>query len=193
MKIKYAKALRTVNPKYPPEAKAKGIQGTVVLKGMIGIDGRAHKLKLVSGPRALVGAAKAAIRQWDFEPATFDGKPRAVPWEFHLRFRLDETRERPKKIALSRRSMSRKLVHEVAPIYPPAARRKGIHGNVVLRVLVAKDGRVETCERISGNPLLAKAAIAAVRQWVYEPTRIHGKPVEVHLTVTVAFAPSKRD
>lgn len=193
MKVVYAKLLTTVDPIYPPEAKAKGIQGTVTLSGMIGVDGRAHRLKLVSGPRALAGAAEAAVRQWTFSPATFDGKRRAVPWKFHLRFRPAENREPPRKIALSRRSMTRQLIRRVAPVYPPEAERKGIHGDVVLRVVVGKDGRVKSLERVSGNPILAKAAIAAVRQWVYEPTRIHGEPVEVHLTVTVAFSAPKRN
>lgn len=191
MKVKYAKLLRSVDPVYPPRAKAKGIQGTVWLKGMIGVDGRAHDLKLVSGPRALVGAAEAAVRRWTFEPATFDGKPRAVPWQFHLRFRLDKTTEAPRNVALSRESMTQKLVRKVAPEYPAEAQRKGIHGDVVLRALVGKDGHVKSVEKISGNPVLAKAAIKAVRQWVYEPTRIHGRPVDVHLTVTVSFAAAK--
>ncbi len=191
MKVVYAKILHTIDPIYPPEAKAKGIQGTVWLKGMIGIDGRAHDLKLVSGPRALVGAAEDAVRQWTFEPATFDGKPRAVPWDFHLNFRMDETTEPPRNIALSRESMTHRVVRKVAPVYPAEAQRKGIYGDVVLRALVGKDGRVKSVEKISGNPILAKAAIAAVRQWAYEPTLIHGEPVDVHLTVTVSFAPPK--
>jgi protein TonB len=82
-------------------------------------------------------------------------------------------------------------VHQVAPVYPAEAQRKGIHGNVVLNALVGKDGHVRSVEKISGNPILAKAAISAVRQWVYEPTLIHGQPVDVHLTVTVSFAPAK--
>jgi TonB family protein len=188
MKVVYAKILHTVDPIYPPAAKAKGIQGTVSLKGMIGTDGRAHDLKVVSGPSALVGAAEDAVRKWTFTPATFDGKPRAVPWEFHLNFRMDETREEPKRIEVGSVVMSQKLVHKVAPDYPADAQRKGIHGDVVLRALVGKDGRVKSLDLVSGNPILAKAAVAAVRQWVYEPTLIHGEPVDVHLTVTVSFA-----
>ncbi|MDE3136576.1 MAG: energy transducer TonB [Acidobacteriota bacterium] len=191
MKVVYAKIVHTVDPVYPPEAKAKGIQGTVWLKGMIGIDGRAHDLKLVSGPRALVGAAEDAVHKWTFTPATFDGKPRAVPWDFHLNFRMAHTTEAPKEIALSRESMTHRLVHQVAPDYPAEAQRNGIHGDVVLRALVGKDGHVRSVEKISGNPILAKAAIAAVRQWVYEPTLIHDQPVDVHLTVTVSFAAQK--
>jgi TonB family protein len=189
MKVVYAKILHTVEPIYPPQAKAKGIQGTVWLKGMIGVDGRAHDLQVVSGPRALVGAAEAAVRKWTFSPATFDGKPRAVPWQFHLNFRMDEITEAPRNIALRRESMT--VVHKAAPEYPAEAERKGIHGDVVLNALVGKDGRVKSVEKISGNPILAKAAMAAVRRWVYRPMLIHGEPVDVHLMVTISFAPQK--
>lgn len=192
MKVVYAKLLRTVEPVYPPKAKAKGIQGTVVLRGMIGINGRPIDLHYVSGPRALAGAAKAAVSQWTFQPATFDGRRRPVAWTFHLNFRLDKTAGHPKENEFSRQETAQRLVHQVPPAYPAEAARKGIHGDVVLRVLVGKDGRVKSLSRISGDPALAKAAIKAVRQWVYEPVLIHGKPVDVHLTVTVHFALPKR-
>jgi TonB family protein len=191
MKVVYAKLLRTVDPVYPPEAKAKGIQGTVVLRGEIGIDGRATDLKLVSGPRALAGAAKAAVRQWVFQPATFDGRRRPVPWTFRLNFQLGKDEGHPERNAVARQEKARELVHRVSPVYPADAARKGIHGNVVLRVLVGKDGHVKALSRVSGNPILAKAAIEAVRQWVYKPMLIHGEPVDVHMTVTVHFAPPK--
>lgn len=187
IKIKYARVLHTVQPKYPPAAKAKGIQGTVVLSGIVGTNGRARDLKYVSGPRPLAQAAIDAVRQWRFKPSTFDGKPHAVPWTFHLNFGLPSARPPAKQTRIGSRAMTEKLVHQVPPLYPAEAAQKGIQGNVVLRVLVGKNGHVKSLSRISGNPMLAKAAIAAVRQWVYQPTLIHGKPVKVHLTVTVHF------
>ncbi len=192
MKVIYAKLLHSVPPVYPPAAKAKGIQGTVVLAGMVGIDGRATDLRLVSGPRALAGAAMAAVRQWVFQPATFDGKRRPVPWTFHLNFERPAKKEVTKRIRVSRQEMTGNLVRQVAPVYPAAAEQKGIHGKVVLRALVGKDGHVLKLSRVSGNLILAKAAIAAVRQWVYRPTLVDGEPVDVHMTVTVNFASTPR-
>lgn len=192
MKVIYARLLHSVPPVYPPAAKARGIQGTVVLAGMVGTNGRAIDLRLVSGPRALAGAAMASVRQWVFRPATFDGKRRPVPWTFHVNFELPAKKEVTKRIRVSRQEMTGNLVHQVAPVYPAAAKRKGIHGKVVLRALVGKEGHVLSLQRVSGNPILAKAAIAAVRQWVYRPTVVHGKPVDVHLTVTVNFARTPR-
>lgn len=40
---------------------------------------------------------------------------------------------------------------------------------------------------LRGIPLLDEAAVEAVRQWVYEPTRLNGVPVPVLMTVTVNF------
>lgn len=193
MRVVYAKLLRTVDPVYPPKAKAEGIQGTVVLRGVIGIDGRAIDLKLVSGPRALAGAAMASVRQWVFQPATFDGTRRPVPWTFHVNFQLNGNRGPASRLKAGSVVTSEKLVHEVAPAYPAEAARKGIHGDVVLRLLVGKNGHVKSLSRVSGNRVLAKAAIAAVRQWVYKPTVIGGRPVDVRVTVTIHFAPRKND
>ena len=46
---------------------------------------------------------------------------------------------------------------------------------------------MERVEVLSGNAILAQAAVAAVRQWRYEPTRLDGQPVEVETSVTVTF------
>ena len=74
------------------------------------------------------------------------------------------------------------------PVYPPAARQSGIQGNVLLAVLVGKDGTVQNINAISGPPALAGAAMDAVRHWVYQPTLLNGQRVEVLTTVNVNFA-----
>ena len=80
----------------------------------------------------------------------------------------------------------RKLVH-VPPTYPPEAVQARRQGTVTLECVIGPDGRVEKVEVKRGAPLLADAAREAVRQWVYEPTRLNGVPVPVIMTVTVNF------
>jgi TonB family protein len=80
----------------------------------------------------------------------------------------------------------RKLVH-VPPTYPPEALQARVQGTVILECAIGPDGRVTGMEVKRGNPLLDDAAREAVRQWVYEPTRINGVPVPVVMTVTVNF------
>lgn len=83
--------------------------------------------------------------------------------------------------------LRRKLVHRVMPIYPVEAKRAGIEGKVVLSALIGKDGRVRKLRYVSGPPLLVRPSIDAVRQWVYPPTLLNGKPVEVQTKITVTY------
>jgi TonB family protein len=80
-----------------------------------------------------------------------------------------------------------KLVQEVAPAYPDAAKQAGIEGMVKLRAVVAKNGAVQGIKVLSGEGILANAAVEAVRQWRYQPTWIDGRPVNVVTTITVDF------
>lgn len=79
------------------------------------------------------------------------------------------------------------LVHPVKPMYPPLARQARIQGAVVVQAIIGKDGTVENLRLISGHPMLAPAAIEAVRQWRYRPYTLNGMPVEVETEITVNF------
>jgi len=58
---------------------------------------------------------------------------------------------------------------------------------VMLQAVIGKDGRIENLQMISGHPMLAPAAIEAVRQWRYRPYTLNGEPVEVETEITVNF------
>ena len=79
------------------------------------------------------------------------------------------------------------LSFRTEPIYPSIARAAHIQGAVVLTAIIDKDGRIDNLQLVSGHPLLAPAAIDAVRQWRYKPFLLNGQPVEVETTVTVTF------
>jgi TonB family protein len=80
------------------------------------------------------------------------------------------------------------LLHRVEPDYPEEARQKHIQGSVVLEVRTRLDGTIEEVKLISGQPLLAEAAIAAVKQWQFKPRMLQGQPVEMHTTITLNFS-----
>ena len=80
------------------------------------------------------------------------------------------------------------LIKRVAPIYPPLARQARIQGTVMLRIVISKSGDIAELNLISGHPMLAPAAIDAVRQWKYHPKEQNGEPVEVETNVQVNFA-----
>ncbi len=73
------------------------------------------------------------------------------------------------------------------PTYPSLAQTAGVQGVVKLQVRVTRDGRVEVVKLLEGEPVLADAAIATVKQWRANPGSVHGKPVEVTSTVTFNF------
>ena len=80
------------------------------------------------------------------------------------------------------------LIHKVLPIYPSLARSARIQGQVVLQAVISKRGVIENLRVMSGHPMLAPAAIEAVRQWRYRPYVLNNEPVEVETQVTVNFS-----
>lgn len=80
-----------------------------------------------------------------------------------------------------------KLLHQVQPLYPSIARTAHVSGVVEITGVIGADGRVRELRVTHGHPLLTKAALDAVAQWLYEPTRLNGQIVEVITTITVNF------
>lgn len=81
----------------------------------------------------------------------------------------------------------KRIISAPHPAYPALAQRAGIHGVVKLQVRVTKNGSVEVLKLLEGEPVLADASIAAVKQWRAKPAWINGKKVEVISTVTFSF------
>ncbi len=93
----------------------------------------------------------------------------------------------PQRVRVSSGVQSGLLVRRVNPSYPPLARQARIQGVVLLQAQISKDGNIENLQLISGHPMLAPAAIEAVKQWKYKPYLLNGEPVEVETQVQVNF------
>jgi len=93
----------------------------------------------------------------------------------------------PQRVRVSSGVQSGLLVRRVNPTYPPLARQARIQGVVLLQAQISKDGNIENLQLISGHPMLAPAAIEAVKQWKYKPYLLNGEPVEVETQVQVNF------
>ena len=89
------------------------------------------------------------------------------------------------------RWMEGNLIHKVQPVYPAPARSIGVCGEVLLRAVIGRNGRIEKLQVISGHPLLTPAAVDAVSQWVYKPYLLNDQAVEVETQVTVNFVLNK--
>jgi TonB family protein len=79
------------------------------------------------------------------------------------------------------------LISRTAPQYPQLAKLSGATGEVVLSAIIGSDGKVKDVSVVSGSPLLRDAAIAAVKQWVYKPALLNGKPTESDTRIQLNF------
>ncbi|HEY6552625.1 MAG TPA: TonB family protein, partial [Vicinamibacteria bacterium] len=81
-----------------------------------------------------------------------------------------------------------KKTKTILPEYPPEAQARGQRGIVIVELVIDTAGKVSSAQVIRSIPPFDEAALAAVRQWEYEVTRVDGKPVSVKLTVPITFA-----
>jgi periplasmic protein TonB len=115
---------------------------------------------------ATVARPPVTLKQPDARPKTESTEPRRV---------------RTSSIELAR------VIHRVEPVYPQMARMIHVEGTVELTGVIGTDGRIRELKALSGNPLLVKAAIDAVSQWIYAPPILNGERVEVIAPITVNF------
>jgi TonB family protein len=78
-------------------------------------------------------------------------------------------------------------IRDVLPKYPKIAQAAQIQGDVVLNAIIDKKGRIKHLHVVSGPPVLAKAAMDAVKQWRYKPYKTSKKKVGVATVITVRF------
>lgn len=85
-----------------------------------------------------------------------------------------------------------KLIFQVKPAYPPAAKQDHVWGDVLMDVTLKEDGTVDEVNLIDGAPLLAEAATAAVEKWRYKISPEQGKPPVLKFVVAVSFSKGGR-
>jgi Tfp pilus assembly protein PilF len=93
----------------------------------------------------------------------------------------------PQRIAIGGSVQESKLVNRTPPVYPPLALQMKLSGVVHFAAVIGADGRVVDLQAVGGHPLLIPAARDAAQQWVYQPTLLNGKPVEVATQIDVLF------
>lgn len=100
---------------------------------------------------------------------------------------LAVSQARPQGVRVADTIMASHLLKRVSPVYPPLARQAHIQGTVILKVRITKSGEVANIQLVSGHPMLAPAAIEAVKQWKYDPYLLNSEPVTVDTQVAVNF------
>src|ERR1035438_1922872 len=83
----------------------------------------------------------------------------------------------PQRVRVSTGVATGLLIKKVTPTYPALAKQARIQGPVLLQAEISKEGTIQNLQLISGHPMLAPAAIEAVKQWRYKPYLLDRKSV----------------
>ncbi len=79
------------------------------------------------------------------------------------------------------------VVKRVQPVYPAQARQMRLEGKVELQANISQSGSISDVKLLSGDPVLGRAAMDAVRQWKYKPYFLNGQPIDIQTQITVNF------
>lgn len=79
------------------------------------------------------------------------------------------------------------ITKQVPPSYPEIARKSGIQGTILVRVLIGTDGTVKAAEVLRGKEIFHKAALKAVKQYHFSPARQNDRPVPVWMALPIRF------
>ncbi len=90
-------------------------------------------------------------------------------------------------VAVSEEAARALLVHTVNPVYPPEALAQKLHGPVVLQAVIGRNGSVEDLKIVRGYFVLGRAAIAAVKQWRFQPYSLNGHAAATQTVITINF------
>jgi TonB family protein len=188
---------------YPYEAREQKIQGEVVVKILVSETGDVENAEVVSGDPILAKSAVDAAKKWKFKPFIKNGKPVKVstklPFDFAFSEKIMEkgtsadgsstspAAAPPQRVQVAGDVARGLLIHQVAPVYPDAARRARIEGVVILEATITKEGTIADLLVMSGPKELVPAAIGAVQQWRYKAYLLNGSPVAVRTEIRVNF------
>jgi protein TonB len=88
-----SRLVQKVEPEYPHEAEAKGVEGDVVFRVIIGTDGKVKEIHLRRGKPVLIKAAAKAVSNWKYEPYVLHGIAGEIETFATVRFRLARKHE----------------------------------------------------------------------------------------------------
>lgn len=142
--------------------------------------------------KAAVASAKTQAQQEESAPQLPSPLAVATPTDSNLTGLMSSAASNVARPSLARLKVSQGvsqglLIKRVQPKYPQNALAAHTQGAVQIEATVNKDGKVVNPKVLSGDPMLAAAAMDAVRQWRYKPYFLDGEPVEIQTQITINF------
>ena len=93
----------------------------------------------------------------------------------------------PQKLKVSQGVSQGLLIKSAPPVYPALARQMRLQGDVELLASIGQDGSITDVKQLSGDSVLSRAAVEAVKQWKYKPYYLGDQPVAIQTQITVKF------
>jgi outer membrane biosynthesis protein TonB len=193
-------------PECPDEAMMKNIEGDVICKVVIDEAGKIVLSTPVEGDALLVAASMDALRVFRYRPYLLNGVPiqleSQVGFHFALRGKGDKTKGQVEYMstipfrpefrtgALTDKGvlvLSPRQVSEVKPQFPQEL--AGKTGSVYLTIVIGENGKVQDVKVLGGDEPFIGPVVAAVKQSVYEPELVDGKPTVATTQASYHFGP----
>jgi TonB family protein len=186
-----ASRLKTFAPAFPRDAIGSIGSGVVVLKAVIGTDGKVQGLNVLSGPETFVPAAEDAVRRWEYQPYLFMGEAVPVETQVTVKFEVGNkplpADEMQWMLDHPQSMLTDVNIHEDSPLYPDAARQRGRHGRAVVVAKVDPDGTLSDFRVIRSDDFFRDAALGAAKQQKNVPLTAGEGPRQAQLTIFVNF------
>jgi protein TonB len=84
-----------------------------------------------------------------------------------------------------------RVIHRVAPAFPPEAKDRRMSGTVVVEAIVDKQGNAVGASAISGHKVFWESAVTAVKAFKFEPARLKGEPIEMKISIRFDYNPDQ--
>ncbi len=192
-------------PQYPEEAMRAGTQGDVIFKIVVDENGKIKQAEAVDGDSLLVAASLDALRGFRFRPFLLNSVP--VPWvESQIGFHFAVARkgtsvsgnvecmskipDRPEFRNAGTLTSATFVLwpHRVSGVEPKLpAEFEGKRGSVYLTVTIGAEGKVQDVKVVGGEEPFVDPVVAAVKEFVYEPELVDGKPTVATTEVSYHF------
>lgn len=197
---------RRALPEYPEAAITAGVEGDVVLKVLIDETGQIVLSEPVEGPPLLMAASTDALRSFHFRPFQLNGTPiqaeTQMGFHFHVKGKGDKAKGdveymstipyRPEfrtgvRSATGAYTLWPRKVSGAEPQLPQELAGKA--GTVYSTIVIGTDGKVQDVKVIGGDKEFVDPVVEAVKQFVYEPQLVDGKPTIATIEASYHFGP----
>lgn len=142
---------------------------------------KVQPIQVKSGAPATQGPTQPSAPPINLVTENESSLPSVTPTNFEL------PKPAPGTIRISQGVSQGLLIKKVQPIYPSVARQLRRQGTVQLLATIDKAGNTTKVQVLTGDPMLARSAVYAVKEWKYRPYLLNGLPVEIETQITVVF------